>query len=55
MTILTIVLVVVAAWLLASIALALVIGRAVKLADRDHQRRVAARSTKPPLRARAVA
>ncbi|MBW4042739.1 MAG: hypothetical protein HIU86_11565 [Acidobacteria bacterium] len=40
---LTIVLGIIGAWLLVSVLLALVIGRAVKLADRDHGRRVAYR------------
>jgi predicted membrane-bound mannosyltransferase len=47
MSILMIVLTVAAAWLLVSVLLALAIGRAVKLADRDHRRRVAARRPAP--------
>ena len=42
---LTIVLSVIGAWLLVSVLLALVIGRAIKLADRDHGRQVAYRGT----------
>ena len=41
----TIVLSIIGAWLLVSVLLALVIGRAVKLADRDHGRKVAYRTT----------
>ena len=50
---LTIVLAVLAAWLLAAVLLALLIGRGIKLADRDHRRRVAYRATVPvPARTR---
>jgi hypothetical protein len=42
---LTIVLTIIGAWLLVSVLLALVIGRAIKLADRDHGRKVAYRAT----------
>jgi uncharacterized membrane protein len=41
----TIVLTVLGVWLLVSVLLALVIGRAIKLADRDHGRKVAYRGT----------
>ncbi|MGN6446062.1 hypothetical protein [Amnibacterium sp.] len=50
-----IVLGVLAAWLLASVVLALVIGRAVGLADRDHRRRLALRSAAPAPQPRARA
>jgi hypothetical protein len=54
MSILMIVLTVVAAWLLVSVLLALFIGRAVKLADRDQRRRIATRRpVAAPVRARA--
>ncbi|GAA2749755.1 hypothetical protein [Amnibacterium kyonggiense] len=43
--ILTIVLSVLAAWLLVSVLLALVIGRAIHLADKDHRRKIAYRAT----------
>lgn len=54
---LTILLTVIGVWLLVSVLLALAIGRAVKLADRNHRRALA---TKPvgraqPVRARALA
>jgi hypothetical protein len=42
--VLTIVLAVLGAWLLVSVLLALFIGRAVKLADRDHRGKVAYRA-----------
>lgn len=42
---LTIVLGVIGVWLLVSMLLALVIGRAIKLADKDHARKVAYRTT----------
>jgi hypothetical protein len=53
--VLTIVLAVLGAWLLVSVLLALFIGRAVKLADRDHRGRVAYRTTAMPVRPRARA
>lgn len=40
----TIVLSIIAAWLLVSVLLALFIGRAIKLADKDHGRKIAYRS-----------
>ncbi len=51
----TIVLIVLGAWLLVSVLLALVIGRAIKLADHDHGRKVAYRTTSvaPRIHARA--
>jgi hypothetical protein len=52
--ILTIVLAVLGAWLLVSVLLALVIGRAIKLGDRDHKRKVAYRAVSAPVRARAA-
>ena len=56
MSILMIVLTVAAAWLLVSVVLALLIGRAVKLADRDQRRRMATRlPATTPARARASA
>ena len=45
---LTIVLSILGAWLLLSVLLALAIGRGIKLADRDHRRRVASRATVAP-------
>ncbi|WP_158590158.1 hypothetical protein [Amnibacterium setariae] len=48
--VLTIVLAVLAAWVLVSVLLALVIGRAVKLADTDRRRRMAYRATSAPAR-----
>ena len=53
----TIVLSVLAVWLLASVVLALLIGRAVKLADRSHRRAVDTRmpAAPRPTRARALA
>jgi hypothetical protein len=53
--VLTIVLAVLGAWLLVSVLLALFIGRAVKLADRDHRGRVAYRAATIPARPRARA
>ncbi|MGT2425274.1 hypothetical protein [Amnibacterium kyonggiense] len=50
-----IVLAVLAAWLLVSVVLALVIGRAIRLANRDHERRTAYRTTTVPARPRARA
>lgn len=52
---LAIVLGIIGAWLLVSVLLALVIGRAIKLADRDHGRKVAYRTTSiaPRVHARA--
>lgn len=52
--VLSIVLAVLGAWLLVSVLLALVIGRAISIGDRDHRRKVAYRSTSTPLRARAA-
>jgi hypothetical protein len=52
--VLTIVLAVLGAWLLVSVLLALVIGRAIKLGDRDHKRKVAYRAATVPLHARAA-
>ena len=52
---LTIVLTVLGAWLLVSVLLALVIGRAIKLADKDHGRKVAYRSAPVVARPRARA
>ena len=52
--VLTIVLAVLAVWLLVSVLLALVIGRAIKLGDRDHKRKVAYRGASAPMRARAA-
>ena len=53
MSVLTIVLIVLAAWLLVSVVLALAIGRTVRLADRDQRRRMASRRpATAPLRAR---
>lgn len=55
MSILMIVLVVLGAWLLVSVLLALAIGRAIRLADKDHARRVASRRPAPaPIRVRAA-
>jgi hypothetical protein len=51
--VLTIVLAVIGAWLLVSLLLALMIGRGIKLADRDHRNKVAYRHATAPLRARA--
>ncbi len=53
----TIVLSVLAVWLLASVLLALLIGRAVKLADRNHRRAMGTRvpAAPRPSRARALA
>ena len=54
--VLAIVLAVLGAWLLVSVLLALFIGRAVKLADRDHRGRMAYRAVATtPVRARARA
>ena len=50
--VLTIVLAVLGGWLLVSVLLALVIGRAIKLGDRDHERKVAYRGAAAPLRVR---
>jgi hypothetical protein len=49
---LTIIFSIIAVWLLVSVLLALVIGRAIKLADRDHGRKVAYRSAAVPARVR---
>ena len=51
----TIVLSIIAAWLLVSVLLALVIGRAIKLADRDHGRQITYRTTTVAPRAQASA
>jgi hypothetical protein len=51
--VLTIVLAVIGVWLLVSVLLALFIGRAVSVADRDHRNKVAYRAATAPLRARA--
>jgi hypothetical protein len=53
--VLMIVLAVLGAWLLVSVLLALFIGRAVKLADRDHRGKVAYRAAAAPVRPRARA
>ena len=52
--VLMIVLAVLGAWLLVSVLLALVIGRAIKIGDRDHKRKVAYRSSSAPLRVRSA-
>jgi hypothetical protein len=52
--VLTIVLAVLGLWLLVSVLLALVIGRGIKLADRDHRNKVAYRGAASPIRARAA-
>lgn len=51
--IVTIVLAVLGAWLLVSVLLALFIGRAVRLADADHRRRMTSRPAAVPVRLRA--
>jgi hypothetical protein len=53
--VLTIVLAVLAAWLLVSVLLALFIGRAVKLADRAHRHRIGYSAAAVPVRPRARA
>jgi hypothetical protein len=50
--VLMIVLAVLGAWLLVSVVLALLIGRGIKLADRDHRNKVGYRAATAPLRAR---
>lgn len=52
--VLTIVLVVLGVWLLVSVLLALAIGRAISIGDRDHERKVAYRAASTPIRARAA-
>jgi hypothetical protein len=49
--VLTIVLAVLGAWLLVSVLLALVIGRGIKLAERNHHNTVSYRTAPRPVRA----
>lgn len=53
--VLTIVLAVLGGWLLVSVLLALVVGRAIRLADRDHRTKAAYRSATAPAGTRARA